>query len=79
MLSGSPGLNDRAAAAAAARALVEPLGLRWLEPFGLEDGFALAVRRDLAIGSELVTISDLAKLPGRDPLRGRRGLPEAAR
>lgn len=64
VLGGSPGLNDRAAAAAAARALVEPLGLRWLEPFGLEDGFALAVRRDLAIGSELVTISDLAKLPG---------------
>ncbi len=64
VLSGGPALNDPAAAAAAARALVEPLGLSWLEPFGLEDGFALAVRRDLAIGSELVTISDLTKLPG---------------
>ena len=52
VLSGGPALNDPAAAAAAARALVEPLGLSWLEPFGLEDSFALAVRRDLAIGSE---------------------------
>jgi glycine betaine/choline ABC-type transport system substrate-binding protein len=63
VLSGRPALRDPAAATAAARALVEPLGLRWLQPFGLEDGFALAVRRDMAIRRGLSRISDLARLP----------------
>lgn len=64
VLSGGPALRDPAAAAAKARELVEPLGLRWLEPFGLEDGFALAVRRDMAIRRGLSRISDLSRLPG---------------
>lgn len=50
---------------AALRQVVEPLGLRWLEPFGLENGFALAVRRDRAIRSKLSKISDLVSIPGK--------------
>ncbi|MEJ2534284.1 MAG: glycine betaine ABC transporter substrate-binding protein [Gammaproteobacteria bacterium] len=48
----------------AARALVEPLGLSYLEPFGLNNTFTLAVRRDFAIAFELESISDLARVPG---------------
>jgi hypothetical protein len=40
------------------------LGLAWLEPFGLDGGFALAVRRDIAISRDIGSISDLAALPG---------------
>jgi hypothetical protein len=49
------------------RELVEPLGLAWLEPFGLDGGFAIAVRREIAISSDIATISDLAALPGALP------------
>jgi len=49
---------------ARARALVAPLGLTYLEPFGLDNRFALAVRRDLAFAFGLETISDLSRIPG---------------
>jgi glycine betaine/choline ABC-type transport system substrate-binding protein len=63
-LSGLPRIHDPRLATVAVRELVEPLGLAWLEPFGLDDGFALAVRRDMAIRSDIASISDLAALPG---------------
>jgi osmoprotectant transport system substrate-binding protein len=63
-LSGVPRIRDPRLATVAVRELVEPLGLAWLEPFGLDDGFALAVRRDMAIRGDITSISDLAELPG---------------
>ena len=47
-----------------ARELVAPLGLDYLEPFGLDNTFTLAVRRDFSIAFGLETISDLARVPG---------------
>ncbi|WP_295883577.1 glycine betaine ABC transporter substrate-binding protein [uncultured Thiohalocapsa sp.] len=63
-LSGVPRIRDPRTATTAVRELVTPLGLRWLEPFGVEDGFAVAIRRDLALRDDVTTISDLAALPG---------------
>jgi glycine betaine/choline ABC-type transport system substrate-binding protein len=48
---------------AAVKDLVEPLGLQWLGPFGFNNGYTIAVRRDVAIRYELNTISDLKRLP----------------
>jgi osmoprotectant transport system substrate-binding protein len=62
-LSGLPAGKNADEVSATARSLVEPLGLRWLEPLGLENSYALAVRRDLAISRELDDISDLTRLP----------------
>jgi len=64
-LSGRPAEREATKARVEARSLVEPLGLRWLQPFGLENGFTLAVRRDVAIRRELEQISDLTQLPGK--------------
>jgi osmoprotectant transport system permease protein len=64
-LSGQPAEHEAQKAREEVRRLVEPLGLRWLEPFGLENGFALAVRRDVAIRRQLEQISDLTQLPGK--------------
>jgi glycine betaine/choline ABC-type transport system substrate-binding protein len=62
-LSGVPRVRDPGPATAPVRELVEPLGLTWLGPFGLENGFALAVRRDMAIRRDIESISALAELP----------------
>jgi glycine betaine/choline ABC-type transport system substrate-binding protein len=62
-LSGVPRIRDSNRATDAVRELVEPLGLAWLEPFGLDDGFALAVRRDMAIRRDVGEISALAEMP----------------
>ncbi|MEJ2532925.1 MAG: glycine betaine ABC transporter substrate-binding protein [Halioglobus sp.] len=56
---------DTESAHASVRAVVEPLGLRWLEPFGFENGFTLAVRRDRAIRAGLSKISDLTGISRR--------------
>jgi glycine betaine/choline ABC-type transport system substrate-binding protein len=66
-LGGAEVQPEAEAAAAATRALLEPLGLRWLQPFGFQNRFALAVRRDVTIRRNLQAISDLAAVPG--PLR----------
>jgi len=63
-LTGRPAVPEAAAIDTEVRALIAPLGLQWLKPFGLENNFALAIRRDLAISRDLVSISDLTRLPG---------------
>jgi glycine betaine/choline ABC-type transport system substrate-binding protein len=63
-LSGVPRIRDPRLSTVAVRELVEPLGLAWLEPFGLNDGFALAVRRDMAIRRDMGRISDLTDMRG---------------
>jgi len=63
-LRGVPPIRDPELAIAAVRELVEPLGLVWLEPFGLENGFTLAVRRDMAIRNDIESISGLAEMLG---------------
>lgn len=67
-LSGRPAPQDidmhsHEAVADSVRELVKPLGLRWMDPFGLNNSYALAVRRDVAINYELSNISDLTRLP----------------
>jgi glycine betaine/choline ABC-type transport system substrate-binding protein len=62
-LSGVPRIRDSRMSTVAVRELVAPLGLAWLEPFGLDDSFALAIRRDMAIRRDIERISDLAELP----------------
>jgi glycine betaine/choline ABC-type transport system substrate-binding protein len=66
-LAGVEGKSDAESASAAVRERVEPLGLRWLQPFGFQNSFALAVRRDVAIRRNLGDISDLTTVVG--PLR----------
>ncbi len=39
-------------------------GMRWLDPFGPDSRFGLAVRRDLALRHGLASISDLQRIPG---------------
>lgn len=63
-LSGLPRIREPDAATVAVRELMEPLGLAWLDPFGLEDAFAVAIRRDMAIREEISSISDLAAAVG---------------
>lgn len=63
-LSGVPRIRDPRTATVAVRELVEPLGLAWLAPFGLENSFAVAIRRDMAIRDEIASISDLAAAVG---------------
>ena len=59
-ISGGPQVVDARLATAATREQMAPLGLAWLEPFGLENGFAVAIRRSTAIRRDIATISDLA-------------------
>jgi glycine betaine/choline ABC-type transport system substrate-binding protein len=63
-LSGVPRIRDARLSTVAVRERVDPLGLAWLEPFGLDDSFALAIRRDMAIRRDVERISDLAEMPG---------------
>lgn len=63
-LSGLPRIRDPGEATTAVRELVKPLGLSWLEPFGVDNGFAVTIRRDMAIRDDIATISDLAAVPG---------------
>jgi osmoprotectant transport system permease protein len=62
-LIGLPATATRGITPEKTRKLVEPLGLRWMQPFGFENDFVLAVRRDFALQRDVRTISDLASLP----------------
>ena len=44
-----------------ARRFAESYGIRWLAPLGFQNGYAIAVRRDLAARLGLRTLSDLAR------------------
>jgi len=44
-----------------ARRFAESYGVRWLAPLGFQNGYAIAVRRDLATRLALRTLSDLAR------------------
>jgi osmoprotectant transport system permease protein len=45
-----------------ARRFTELYGIRWLAPLGFQNGYAIAVRRDLAARLGLRTLSDLARV-----------------
>ena len=44
-----------------ARRFAELYGVRWLAPLGFQNGYAIAVRRDVAARDNLRTLSDLAR------------------
>ncbi|MCG6942985.1 MAG: hypothetical protein LJE69_17265 [Thiohalocapsa sp.] len=59
-MSGAPRVVDTRLATEETREQMAPLGLAWLEPFGLENGFAVAIRRSTAIRRDIQTLSELA-------------------
>ncbi len=61
ILGEDPPRDPVLALARARRLLRERHHLAWLEPFGFENGYAIAVRRDLAERLHLKTLSDLAR------------------
>jgi len=55
---------DRDHPIAQVRALYEPVGIRWLEPLGFDNGYRLLVPTDRALTLGLETIADLERVPG---------------
>jgi osmoprotectant transport system permease protein len=45
-------------------AYADRFGCTWIDPFGFENTYALAVTRDLAIANDLSSVSDLASIRG---------------
>jgi osmoprotectant transport system permease protein len=54
-------MNPRRTFAYVSRRFDELYGVRWLAPLGFQNGYAIAVRRDLAERLNLRTLSDLAR------------------
>lgn len=69
------------------RGLFEPLGLRWLEPLGFDNGYRLLVPSSRSAARDLTSIADLNRIPGGVRLasppeflwRARDGLPALLR
>lgn len=55
---------DREAPIAQVRQLFEPLGLRWLEPLGFDNGYRILVPASRAAALGLESIGDLDRVPG---------------
>lgn len=62
-LSGEPILTNPSESATRARSVVQQNDLEYLQPFGPDSRYAIAVRRDVALRYELNSISDLQDLP----------------
>jgi len=56
--------DPRLVFARVARAFEERFGTRWLAPLGVQNGYAIAVRRETADRYQLRTLSDLARASG---------------
>jgi osmoprotectant transport system permease protein len=63
-LTDSLATDPRRVYAHVSRAFSDRYGIRWLPPLGFQNGYAIAVRRDLADRYRLRTISDLARESG---------------
>ena len=57
--------DPRVAFARVATRSLQRFGVHWLPPFGFQNGYAIAVRRETAVRYRLRTLSDLAASPAR--------------